>query len=90
MLITAFSAFANDTNVSNQQPFALGYHVVTSHHLPASDTKDCSISVSAQVVVGSVQCTIQVTASGSTCAEATTSAINQLNEAKRAIQSALE
>lgn len=66
---------------------AAGQHWLVS---PPQSIKDCVVKVTGTIVVGGVQCTIDVSASASTCADATASAISQLNEAKRAIQEALQ
>ncbi|MDX2072025.1 MAG: hypothetical protein SFV55_26565 [Haliscomenobacter sp.] len=52
--------------------------------------KECSVSMSATIMLGTVECVITVTATGATCADATTSAISQLGDAKKAIQEALQ
>lgn len=94
MLTMAFTTFAR---VPEGNFFQSGKPVVvekTSVNLPTlfitAEPRECSVSMSATVVVGSVQCVINVTATGATCAEATTSAISQMGDAKKAIQEALQ
>lgn len=94
MLTMAFTTFARvpegnlfqsgKTVIVEQTPANLSTSFITA------EPKDCSVSMSATVVVGSVQCVISVTATGATCADATTSAISQMGDAKKAIQEALQ
>ena len=94
MLTMAFTTFAR---VPEGNLFQWGKPAVVekafvnlSTSYVTAEPKECSVSMSASVVVGSVQCVINVTATGATCAEATTSAISQMADAKKAIQEALQ
>ena len=94
MLTMAFTTFAR---IPEGNLFQSGKLVVVektpvapSAFVINPEPKECEVSMSATVVVGSVQCVINVTATGATCADATTSAISQLGDAKKAIQEALQ
>jgi hypothetical protein len=94
MLTMAFTTFARVPEVnllhSEQSTIVQKTPVGLSSFATTPELKECSVSMSATVVVGSVQCVINVTATGATCADATTSAITQMGDAKKAIQEALQ
>ena len=92
MLSMAFTTFAGVPEGKLFQPEKPALFAKNTIELSSFATipvpKECSVSMSATVMIGTVECVITVTATGANCADATTSAISQLGDAKKAIQEA--
>ena len=94
MLTMAFTTFARvpegnfsqsgKPGIVEKTPVGLSSFAITP------EPKECSVSMSAKIMLGTVECVITVTATGASCADATTSAISQMGDAKKAIQEALQ
>ena len=94
MLTMAFTTFARvpEGNLfhSEQSTIVQKIPVGLSTFAITPEPRECCVSMTATIVIGTIECVIIVTATGATCADASTSAISQLGEAKKAIQEALQ
>lgn len=94
LLTMSFTTFARvpEGNLfhSEQSTIVQKTPVGLSNLAITTEPKECCVAMSATIMIGTVECVITVTATGATCADAATSAISQMGDAKKAIQEALQ